>query len=83
MNTNPLGHRIFLTAEAHCIYIALTLLNIYIRLHRTWYKMAQNQGATGGVFKGTRRLLELAARNTEDNVFYSRLLENMVVFAIS
>lgn len=82
MNTNPPGHRIFLTAEAHCIHIALTLLKIRIRLHRTRYKMAQNQGLLV-VFKETRRLLELAARNTEDNVFYSKLLENMVVFAIS
>ena len=82
MNTKSLRHRIFWSAEAHYIYIALTLLNIRIRLHRTRYKMAQNQGLLV-VFKETRRLLELAARNTEDNVFYSRLLENMVVFAIS
>jgi hypothetical protein len=41
--------------------------------------MAQNQGLLV-VFKETRRLIELAARNTEDNVFYGRLLENRVVF---
>jgi hypothetical protein len=77
MNTKSLKHGIFLSAEVHCIYTALVLLNIRIRLHKTWYKMAQNQGLLIG-FQGK---LELAARNTEDNVFYSRLLENRVVFA--